>query len=142
MFKQLTLTAAALATVATGLAATPAAAQRYDRQRAYEQAYQDGYNRDDGYRGYENRRGYDDRGYRDGRRYQDRRYDDRRYDDRRYYSRSRRCDGSTGTIVGAIAGGLLGNSIAGRGDRTLGAVLGAGGGALAGRAIDRDGCRR
>lgn len=126
MFKQLTITAAALATVATGLAATPAAAQRYDRQRAYEDAYRDGYNRDDGYRGYDNRRGYDDRGYRD----------------RRYYNQSRRCNGSTGTIVGAIAGGLLGNAIAGRGDRTLGAVLGAGGGALAGRAVEKDGCRR
>lgn len=126
MFKQLTIIAAALATVATGLAATPAAAQRYDRQRAYEDAYRDGYNRDDGYRGYDNRRGYDDRGYRD----------------RRYYNQSRRCNGSTGTIVGAIAGGLLGNAIAGRRDRTLGAVLGAGGGALAGRAVEKDGCRR
>lgn len=128
MMKHLTLTAAAFATALTGLAATPAAAQRYDHQRAYDEAYREGYNRDDERRGY-------------GGRYEDRRYDARRYDDRRYYSRSRRCTGSTGTIVGAIAGGLLGNAIAGRGDRTLGAVLGAGGGALAGRAVDRDGCR-
>ena len=139
MFKHLTLTAAAFATALTGIAATPAAAQRYDRQRAYEDAYRQGYNRDDGRRGYGNR-GYRDSGRYDDR-YDDRRYDDRRYDDRRYYSRSRRCTGSTGTIVGAIAGGLLGNAIAGRGDRTLGAVLGAGGGALAGRAVERDGCR-
>lgn len=132
MFKQLTITAAALATIVTGLAATPAAAQRYDRQRAYEDAYRDGYNRDGAERGYDDRRGY-----RDGRR-----DDGRRYRDRRYYSQARRCTGSTGTIVGAIAGGLLGNAIAGRGDRTLGAVLGAGGGALAGRAVDKDGCRR
>ena len=50
-----------------------------------------------------------------------------------------RCRGnrSTGTIVGAIAGGLLGNSVAGRGDRLLGTVLGGGVGAVAGRAIDR-----
>ncbi|WP_405053305.1 glycine zipper 2TM domain-containing protein [Sphingomonas sp. BE137] len=41
--------------------------------------------------------------------------------------------------MGAIAGGLLGNVIAGGGDRTLGTVLGAGGGALAGRAIQKDG---
>ena len=145
MFKHLTLTAAALATALTGLAATPAAAQRYDHRRAYDEAYREGYNRDDDRRGYSDRgygdRGYSDRGYRDSGRYDDRRYDQRRYDDRRYYSRSRRCNGSTGTIVGAIAGGLLGNAIAGRGDRTLGAVLGAGGGALAGRAVDRDGCR-
>ena len=80
---------------------------------------------------------YDDRDqYQDQRRYQQQ----RRYDDRRYYSQSRnRCDNSRGTILGAIAGGLLGNVIAGRGDRTLGTVLGAGGGALAGRAIQKDG---
>ena len=50
-----------------------------------------------------------------------------------------RCQGSgtTGTIIGALAGGLLGNGLAGRGDRTLGTILGGGAGALAGRAIDR-----
>ena len=57
-------------------------------------------------------------------------------DHRRDY-RNRRCNNDAGTIIGAIAGGLLGNGIAGRGDRTLGTVLGAGAGALAGRAIDR-----
>jgi len=50
--------------------------------------------------------------------------------------------GTGGTIIGAIAGGLLGNEVGqgryNRGDGTLGAVLGAGAGALAGRAIDRD----
>ncbi len=132
MFKALTLTAAALASVATGLAATPAAAQRYDRDQAYQQAYRDGYNRDEVQ--YDNR-GYDQRGY------DNRGYDNRRgYDDRRYYDRDRRCrTGATGSIIGAIAGGLLGNAIAGRGDRTLGTVLGAGGGALAGHAIEKDG---
>ena len=50
-----------------------------------------------------------------------------------------RCGNSnTGTIVGAIAGGLIGNSVAGRGDRTLGMILGGGVGALAGSAIDRN----
>lgn len=135
MIKKLTLAAAAMAISVSGLAATPAAAQRYDEQRyAYDQAYQDGYNR----QGYQQARGYpDQRGYRD-----DRRYDEqRRYDDRRYYNQSRCRSGNTGTILGAIAGGLLGNGIAGRGDRTLGTVLGAGGGALAGRAIERDGQR-
>ncbi|TPG56663.1 glycine zipper 2TM domain-containing protein [Sphingomonas glacialis] len=137
MIKKLTLAATAIAMTASGLAATPAAAQRYDDQGyAYAQAYRDGYNRDDGY---QDRRGYrDDRRYDDGRRYED----GRRYDDgRRYYNRSRCNSGTTGTILGAIAGGLLGNSIAGRGDRTLGTVLGAGGGALAGRAIEKDGQR-
>lgn len=128
MFKKLTLAAAAMVMTAAGLAATPAAAQRYDGGQgyAYDQAYRDGYNRDDGYRGYrDDRRGYRDDGY---------------YQDRHYYSRARnRCNNDRGTIIGAIAGGLLGNVIAGGGDRTLGTVLGAGGGALAGRAIQKDG---
>ncbi len=78
-------------------------------------------------------RGYAyDRGYRDDRVYRgDRGY----YLDRGY---ARRCnDGTTGTVLGAIAGGLLGRTIDTRGDRTLGTVLGAGAGALAGRAVER-----
>ena len=69
------------------------------------------YNRPDpNYGGYEA-----DRYYRaDGHRYQERRMsqDDRLYRGRdgRYYCR--RSDGSTGLIVGAIAGGVLGNIIA------------------------------
>lgn len=59
--------------------------------------------------------------------------------DRRTYRPQRRCDrGTGGTILGAIAGGLIGNAAAGRGDRGAGTVVGAGVGALAGRAIDRD----
>ena len=60
--------------------------------------------------------------------------------DRGYYGRHHRCrdSGTGGTIIGAIAGGLLGNSIAGYGDRTAGTIIGGGVGALAGRAIDRD----
>ena len=57
---------------------------------------------------------------------------------RNYYRYQRRCDAGTGgTVIGAIAGGLLGNTVAGRGDKTLGTVVGAVGGGLAGRAIDR-----
>lgn len=59
--------------------------------------------------------------------------------DGRYYCK--RDDGTTGTIVGAIAGGVLGNIIAPGGSKTLGTILGAGGGALAGRAIDRNDIR-
>lgn len=55
--------------------------------------------------------------------------------DGRYYCK--RDDGTTGTIVGAIGGGVLGNVIAPGGSKTLGTILGAGAGALAGRAIDR-----
>ena len=55
--------------------------------------------------------------------------------DGRYYCR--RDDGTTGLLIGAAVGGLIGHEIAGYGDRTLGAILGAAGGALLGRAIDR-----
>lgn len=90
-----------------------------DRRRFREVRYQDGY-RDGSQQGYYDRAGYD----------------------RVYYGRPTyryRCEGSgtTGTIVGAIAGGLIGNGLAGRGDRTLGFLLGGGAGALAGRAIDK-----
>ena len=56
-----------------------------------------------------------------------------------YYCK--RSDGSTGTIAGAIAGGVLGNIIAPGGSKTLGTVLGAAGGALAGNAIDKSNVR-
>lgn len=49
----------------------------------------------------------------------------------------RRSDGSTGTVVGAGVGALIGSQIAGRGDRTLGAVLGGAVGALIGSSADR-----
>lgn len=132
MFKQITLAAAALTMGTTALVVptAPAAAQGYYGQDYYGQRYRD--------RGYYGDRGYD-------------RYRGRSYygNDRRYYrnrARERCNDGDGGTIVGAIAGGLLGNQIAGRGDRTLGTILGGGVGALAGRAIDRSDrpnyCRR
>ena len=50
-----------------------------------------------------------------------------------------RDSGTTGTIVGAIAGGLLGHEVVGRyGDKTMGAIIGGAAGAVAGRAIDRN----
>ncbi len=52
--------------------------------------------------------------------------------DGRYYCR--RNDGTTGLVIGAIAGGVLGNAIGGD---ALGTLLGAGGGALLGQSIDR-----
>jgi len=98
--------------------------------------------------------GYGDRaGYNNNRgdRYSDNRRDERRAErrarylaendviyrdnDGRYYCK--RDDGTAGTIVGAIAGGVLGNIIAPGGSKTLGTVLGAAGGALAGNAIDK-----
>ena len=56
--------------------------------------------------------------------------------DGRYYCR--RSDGSTGLIVGAIAGGVLGNAIAPGGSEFLGTVLGAVAGGAAGQAIDQN----
>lgn len=121
MTKRFTLAAVALAMGATALVPAAAEAQRYGG----------------GYYGQQQPR-YD-RGYNDGR------YYDRGY--RNDYRARQRCrDGGGGTIIGAIAGGLLGRVVAGRGDRTLGTVLGGAGGALAGRAIDRSDqpgyCRR
>lgn len=56
--------------------------------------------------------------------------------------RCRKPDGTTGLIVGGVAGALLGRTIDTRGDRTLGTLGGAAVGALAGREIDRGGSRR
>ncbi|TPG17573.1 hypothetical protein EAH87_12730 [Sphingomonas koreensis] len=51
--------------------------------------------------------------------------------DNRYYCK--RNDGTTGLVIGGIAGGLLGNAVAGG---TLGTLVGAGGGALLGKSLD------
>lgn len=53
--------------------------------------------------------------------------------DNRYYCR--RNDGSTGLIIGAIGGGVLGNAIAPGGSKTLGAILGGSLGAILGNSI-------
>jgi uncharacterized protein YcfJ len=42
-----------------------------------------------------------------------------------------------GVAVGAVAGGVMGNAVAGRGNRTAGTVVGAGLGGLAGQGIAR-----
>lgn len=62
-----------------------------------------------------------------------------RGDDGRAYCK--KDDGTTGLLIGAGVGALIGNEVAGRGDRTLGTILGAAGGALLGREIDRSGTR-
>jgi hypothetical protein len=83
---------------------------------------------------------YADRYHRDDPRYRERRLsrNERIYrgQDGRYYCR--RPDGTTGLIVGAIAGGVLGNLIAPGGSEELGTILGAIGGGVAGREIERD----
>ncbi|RKF21256.1 glycine zipper 2TM domain-containing protein [Altericroceibacterium spongiae] len=55
--------------------------------------------------------------------------------------RCKKDNGTTGLLIGAAVGGLAGNEIAGRGDKTLGAILGAVGGGLLGREIDRSDAR-
>ena len=49
----------------------------------------------------------------------------------------RRDDGLGGALIGGVAGGLIGNRVAGGGDRLLGTAAGAAVGALAGAVIDR-----
>jgi uncharacterized protein YcfJ len=56
-----------------------------------------------------------------------------RGNDGRYYCQKR--DGTTGLIVGAAAGAIVGREIDKHGDRTLGTVLGAAAGALLGKEV-------
>ena len=44
--------------------------------------------------------------------------------------------GTTGLLVGAAAGALLGRAVATRGDRLPGTIIGGGAGALIGKEID------
>ena len=167
---RMTLKFAAVALAAPVLAvATPSAAAPFNTQVSADAAawlpQTSVHTYDTAANGRDRYRRYDD--YRHGRGYDrrdDRRYDrrgDRRYDsgyDRGYYEEPvyrdtrvwqgndgryycRRKDGTTGLLIGAGVGALLGNEIAGRGDRTLGAILGAAGGALLGREIDRGSSR-
>jgi hypothetical protein len=75
--------------------------------------------------------------YRDGPNYSERRLSDNdevyRGSDGRYYCK--RGDGTTGLIVGAAAGGILGNIIDGGHKRTAGTLIGGALGALAGKSI-------
>jgi hypothetical protein len=91
---------------------------RYDTRRGYWDPAQD--YRGDAYRYRPKRMGRHDRIYRGS--------------DNRYYCR--RDDGTTGLIIGGMAGGVLGHIIAPGGSKTLGTILGAGAGALIGKAID------
>jgi outer membrane lipoprotein SlyB len=60
----------------------------------------------------------------------------------RSYNNTRRCSGTTGTILGAAAGALLGRAIDSRGSRMTGTVVGGAGGAVLGRKLGRSTCRR
>lgn len=77
--------------------------------------------------------------------YEGRDYDRPRPEPRRYYrgERGYRCgsSGTTGLLLGGVAGALLGRSVDRYGDRTPGTIVGAGAGALLGREVDRgSGC--
>jgi hypothetical protein len=52
--------------------------------------------------------------------------------------RCKRSNGTTGLIIGAAGGALVGRAIDTRGERATGTILGAAAGALVGREIDRD----
>jgi hypothetical protein len=62
-----------------------------------------------------------------------------RGNDGRYYCK--KSNGTTGLLIGGVAGALVGRSIDGGRDKTLGTVLGAAGGALLGREVDRNNSR-
>ncbi len=146
--------------------ATPALAQnRYDEQRWQQaqrrfenerQIYERERDRYESLRrrgGYGSRdRGYDNRyGWRSGDDWEPSRYyrEDPQYSERqltaedevyrgndgRYYCR--RSDGTTGLVIGAGAGALLGRGIDTRGERTTGTVVGGVLGALIGREVER-----
>ena len=85
--------------------------------------------------------GYDPaRYYRSGSNYQERQLaaDDRVYrgSDGQYYCK--RSDGTTGLIVGAVGGGILGNVIDGGHSRGVGTLIGGAIGALAGRSVEQN----
>lgn len=93
-------------------------------------------------------RRYDNRGkknyWKGDRYYNNGRYDGRRLsrndrvwrgNDGRYHCK--RDNGTTGLIIGAAGGALLGRMIDTEGDRLLGTLLGGAGGGLLGREIDR-----
>lgn len=112
----MTIRKAILATAlaaATMTAVVPATSYARDHDRRGHREYRGDYNRGDRY--------VDARGYRDDRNY-----------------RCRKSGGTTGLLLGGVAGALLGRAVDTRGDRAPGTIIGAGAGALAGRAIDRN----
>ena len=150
----------ALALAAAGLAvpAIPAAAADFplgaSRAAPAEQSWEHGRDRGrhNGWdRGLGNRDRYDRYGSRSSGYYQPTRsyysepvYRDTRVwrgNDGQYYCQKR--DGTTGLIIGAAAGAIIGREVDSRGDRTLGTVLGAAAGAILGKKVAQGGssCR-
>jgi hypothetical protein len=140
--------------------------QKHEGSEAYRQGYRDGLRADKRRDRWRETRGSNDWG-----RYDDRVWvSDNRYADRGYWQDShssrypvyrdtswngssryrwgpngqlqcRRQDGTTGLVVGAIAGGTLGNVIAREGDKRLGSVIGGTLGAVLGNEIAKGNAR-
>ena len=64
-------------------------------------------------------------------------YHGRIWQDSQGHYRCKRSNGTTGLIVGAAGGALVGRAIDTRGERATGTILGAAAGAIIGRRIDR-----
>jgi len=134
MIRVKTATAALLLASFIGLPSTPVEAKKDDQkhhnkhdERIAREAYQQGY--------------WDaSRAYRqDDARYKPRRLGKNdtiyRGSDNRYYCK--RDDGTSGLIIGGLAGGALGNIIAPGGSKVLGTLIGGAGGAIIGQQIDK-----
>lgn len=154
----LALAAPAVAQTASDEARWQAAQQRYDAEMTRYRAEYDRYQSFRGRGGYYQSQRYGDvrgdpyaddrdegdydaaRYYRESPRYQERvlTQNERVYrgDDGRYYCK--RGDGTTGLIIGAAGGGILGNVIDGGHSRGVGTLLGGALGALAGRAVQQN----
>jgi len=104
----------------------------YDRGGGYDERY--------GWRGDDSSDWEPSRRYREDPRYEERRLtaEDEVYRgaDGRYYCR--RSDGTTGLVIGAGVGALIGRGIDTRGERTTGTVVGGVLGALVGREVERN----
>ena len=114
----------ALALAAAGMAvsAVPAEARDYSRHSYSQQQHRDRYGNDTRYYG---SRYHSEPVYRGAQTW--------RGNDGHYYCRKK--DGTTGLIVGAAAGALLGRAVDGGYDHTLGTVLGGVAGALLGKSV-------
>ncbi|MEI9849609.1 MAG: glycine zipper 2TM domain-containing protein [Sphingomonas sp.] len=122
-----------LTALAVAIPALPAAAAPQRHGGGYEQDYRgnDGYGRNDR-RHSRYDRYYDNGGYYNGPTWRGR---DGRYN-------CYRSDGSTGLILGAAAGALVGRGVDTRGERATGTILGAVLGAVVGKSLDKNNGRR
>ena len=69
--------------------------------------------------------------------HQTKNYNGKTWRDRQGRLRCKRPNGTTGLIVGAAGGALVGRAIDTRGERATGTILGAAAGALIGRQVER-----